>query len=119
MRSVPQPFAPLKRNDMPQAPWRVLARLRVMLSVLCTYTAGETDELRAARRSPGLLERNRWVFREELAAWWESRRRTLPAQPPDRAHTGEKPGVTAPTATPDQIILVLGDFRGDVWLMDL
>jgi Tol biopolymer transport system component len=26
---------------------------------------------------------------------------------------------TAPIATPDQIILVLGDFRGDVWLMDL
>jgi hypothetical protein len=28
------------------------------------------------------------------------------------------PGTTA-IATPDQIILVLGDFRGDVWLMDL
>jgi Tol biopolymer transport system component len=26
---------------------------------------------------------------------------------------------TAPIATPDQIILVLGDLRGDVWLMDL
>jgi len=26
---------------------------------------------------------------------------------------------TAPLATPDEIILVLGDFRGDVWLMDL
>jgi hypothetical protein len=26
---------------------------------------------------------------------------------------------TAPIATPEQIILVLGDFRGDVWLMDL
>ncbi len=26
---------------------------------------------------------------------------------------------TAPIATPDQIILVLGDFRGDVWLMDV
>jgi len=26
---------------------------------------------------------------------------------------------TAPVATPDRIILVLGDFRGDVWLMDL
>ena len=26
---------------------------------------------------------------------------------------------TAPVATPDQIVLVLGDFRGDVWLMDL
>lgn len=28
------------------------------------------------------------------------------------------PGM-APVATPDQIILVLGDFRGDIWLMDL
>jgi Tol biopolymer transport system component len=28
------------------------------------------------------------------------------------------PGM-APIATPDQIILALGDFRGDVWLMDL
>jgi hypothetical protein len=26
---------------------------------------------------------------------------------------------TAAIATPDQIILVLGDFRGDVWLMEL
>jgi hypothetical protein len=26
---------------------------------------------------------------------------------------------TAPIATPDQIVLVLGDFRGDVWLMEL
>ena len=26
---------------------------------------------------------------------------------------------TAPIATPDQIILVLGDFRGDVWMMKL
>jgi Tol biopolymer transport system component len=26
---------------------------------------------------------------------------------------------TAPIATPDQIILVLGDYRGDIWLMDL
>jgi hypothetical protein len=26
---------------------------------------------------------------------------------------------TAPIATPDQIILVLGDFRGDLWLMEL
>lgn len=26
---------------------------------------------------------------------------------------------TAPIATPDQILLVLGDFRGDIWLMDL
>jgi len=25
---------------------------------------------------------------------------------------------TAPIATADEIILVLGDFRGDVWLMD-
>jgi hypothetical protein len=29
-----------------------------------------------------------------------------------------RPG-TAPIATPDQIIFVLGDFRGDVWMMDL
>lgn len=26
---------------------------------------------------------------------------------------------TTPIVTPDQIILVLGDFRGDVWMMDL
>ena len=26
---------------------------------------------------------------------------------------------TVPIATSDQIILVLGDFRGDVWMMDL
>jgi hypothetical protein len=31
---------------------------------------------------------------------------------------GYIPG-TAPVATPDQIILVLGDFSGDVWLMEL
>ena len=28
-------------------------------------------------------------------------------------------GGTAPIATPDHILLVLGDFRGDVWMMDL
>ena len=26
---------------------------------------------------------------------------------------------TAPLATPDQILLVLGDYRGDIWMMDL
>jgi hypothetical protein len=26
---------------------------------------------------------------------------------------------TAPIATPDQIIVVLGDFTGDIWLMDV
>jgi hypothetical protein len=26
---------------------------------------------------------------------------------------------TAPVATPDQILFVLGDYRGDVWMMDL
>ena len=26
---------------------------------------------------------------------------------------------TAPLATPDEILLVLGDFRGDIWLMEL
>ena len=26
---------------------------------------------------------------------------------------------TAPLATPDQIVFVLGDFRGDVWIRDL
>ena len=28
-------------------------------------------------------------------------------------------GSWAPIATPDQIILVPGDFRGDIWLMEL
>jgi Tol biopolymer transport system component len=31
---------------------------------------------------------------------------------------GYLPG-TAPIATPDEIILVLGDFRGDIWIMDV
>jgi hypothetical protein len=26
---------------------------------------------------------------------------------------------TAPLATPEQIVLVLGDFRGDIWVRDL
>jgi hypothetical protein len=26
---------------------------------------------------------------------------------------------TAPIAAPDQIVLVLGDFRGDIWMMDI
>jgi hypothetical protein len=26
---------------------------------------------------------------------------------------------TTPIVAPDQIILVLGDFRGDIWMMDL
>jgi len=35
---------------------------------------------------------NVYARREELAAWWESRRRTLAAQPPDAADAGSKPG---------------------------
>ena len=26
---------------------------------------------------------------------------------------------TAPIAAPDQLVFVLGDFRGDIWMMDL
>lgn len=36
----------------------------------------------------------------------------------DMAMPAYLPG-TAPIATPDEIFLVLGDFRGDIWLMDL
>ena len=36
---------------------------------------------------------NVYARREELAAWWESRRRTLAAQPSDQPHTDEKPSV--------------------------
>jgi hypothetical protein len=40
-----------------------------------------------------------------LQDWWTANRLRCTRPPP--------------IATPDQIILVLGDFRGDIWLMDL
>ena len=106
-------FALLKRNDMPQAAWRVLACVCAILS--SSWTTTRTRNRRPARAAPedrldswkeiaaylgrGIRTVQRWereeglpvhrlahekrgsiyARREELAAWWESRRLTLAA----------------------------------------
>ena len=76
---------------------------------LLYYTATGTNPLvrnavRARRfaSASGLVE-------GELISVYASNEMLMPAYLPG----------TAPIATPDQIILVLGDFRGDIWLMEL
>src|SRR6266536_4888682 len=58
-----------------------------------TVQRWESDEGLPVHRLAHDKGGNVYARREELAAWWESRRRTLAAQPPDQPHTDVKPGV--------------------------
>ena len=65
------------------------------------------------------------LIRSVIAAWsfdpdtsLRDEKPTIVYTPTEMTMPAYLPG-TGPIATPDQIILVLGDFRGDVWLMDL
>jgi Tol biopolymer transport system component len=76
---------------------------------LLYYTPTGTNPLvRSAVRARRFASASGLVEGEPLAVY-ASTEMVMPAYLPG----------TAPIATPDQIILVLGDFRGDVWLMDL
>ena len=73
------------------------------------YTPTGTNPLvRSALRARRFSSASGLVEGEPIAAYSESEM-LMPAYIPG----------TAPIATPDQIILVLGDFRGDIWMMDI
>jgi Tol biopolymer transport system component len=76
---------------------------------LLYYTPTGTNPLvRSAVRARHFASASGLVEGEPIAVY-ESTEMLMPAYLPG----------TAPIATPDQIILVLGDFRGDVWVMEL
>ncbi len=76
---------------------------------LLYYTPTGTNPLvRSVLRARPVTSDSRPVAGEPIAVY-ASTEMLMPAYLPG----------TGPIATPDQIILVLGDFRGDVWLMDL
>jgi Tol biopolymer transport system component len=73
------------------------------------YTpAGTNPLIRSAVRARHFVPASGLAQSEPLAVY-ASTEMLMPAYLPG----------TAPIATPDQIILVLGDYRGDVWLMEL
>ncbi len=106
--------SPFREQSIPESAWLVVARSasHPFWSAdgrLLYYTPTGTNPLiRSAVRArrfdsaSGLLE-------GEPVAVYTSTEMLMPAYLPG----------TAPIATPDQILLVLGDFRGDVWVMDL
>ena len=69
---------------------------------------GTNPMVRSAVRGRHFASTSGLADREPIAVY-ASIEMTMPAYLPG----------TAPIATPDQIILVLGDFTGDIWLMDL
>jgi Tol biopolymer transport system component len=73
------------------------------------YTATGTNPLiRSAVRARHFVPASGLAESEPIAVY-ASTEMLMPAYLPG----------TAPIATPDQIILVLGDYRGDVWMMEL
>jgi Tol biopolymer transport system component len=76
---------------------------------LLYYTpVGTNPTIRSAIRARRFLEGSAGPSDESITVY-SSAEMVMPAYLPG----------TAPVATPDDILLVLGDFRGDVWLMDL
>jgi Tol biopolymer transport system component len=105
--------APLGMKPIPESSWLVVNRFASHPfwsadGTILYYTPTGTipivrSEIRGRRFAPdtGALG--------ELIQVYSSTEMLMPAYLPG----------TAAIATPDQIILVLGDFRGDIWLMDL
>ena len=73
------------------------------------YTPTGTNPLIRSSVRARSFDTETGLRRDEPMAVYASHEMLMPAYLPG----------TAPVATPDQIILVLGDFRGDIWLMDL
>jgi Tol biopolymer transport system component len=106
--------APFRGETVPQSAWNIVDRpashpFWSADSRLLYYTpAGTNPLIRSAIRArhfdtaTGLAE-------DDPIAVYASNEMVMPAYLAG----------TAPLATPDEIILVLGDFRGDVWLMEL
>jgi hypothetical protein len=106
--------APFRAELIPESEWKVVDRLasHPFWSAdgrLIYYTpTGKNPTVRSAVRARHFVSASGAVEGEPVAVY-ASNEMLMPAYLPG----------TAPIATRDQIILVLGDFRGDVWLMEL
>jgi Tol biopolymer transport system component len=105
--------APMQNQVIPESDWVLVDRFAShpfwsAAGTILYYTpTGTIPMVRSAvRRRRFLLETGAL---DEPITVYASSEMLMPAYLPG----------TAPIATPDQIIFVLGDFRGDVWLMDL
>ncbi len=105
--------SPFREQPIPESEWVVMDRSasHPFWSAdgrLLYYTATGTNPLvRSAVRARRFASESGLVEGEPLAVY-ASTEMLMPAYLPG----------TAPIATPDEIILVLGDFRGDIWLTD-
>jgi hypothetical protein len=50
---------------------------------------------------------------------WLCSDRVIGGRDTPEVYAGLSSTVKPPVARPDEILLILGDFRGDIWLMDL
>jgi Tol biopolymer transport system component len=106
--------SPFRGQSIPESEWVVVDRAasHPFWSAdgrLLYYTPTGTNPLvRSAVRARHFASAS-GLMEGELMAVYASTEMLMPAYIPG----------TAPIATPDEIILVLGDFRGDVWLMEL
>jgi Tol biopolymer transport system component len=106
--------APFRESPIPESEWVVVDRSasHPFWSAdgrLLYYTPTGTNPLvRSAVRGRHFAAATGLTDSEPIAAY-ASTEMLMPAYLPG----------TAAIATPDQIILVLGDFRGDIWLMEL
>jgi Tol biopolymer transport system component len=107
-------LSPFREQPIPESEWVVAARSasHPFWSAdgrFLYYTPTGTNPLvRSAVRARHVAPASGLVEGEPMAVYG-SVEMVMPAYLPG----------TAPIATPDQIVLVLGDFRGDVWMMDL
>jgi Tol biopolymer transport system component len=106
--------APLREQAIPESEWILVDRSASHPfwsgnGRLLYYTpTGTNPVVRSAVRARHFASASGPVEGEPIAVY-ASHEMVMPAYLP----------ATAPIATPDQIILVLGDFRGDIWLMEL
>jgi Tol biopolymer transport system component len=106
--------APLREQPIPESEWILVDRSASHPfwsgnGRLLYYTpTGTNPVVRSAVRARQFASGSGLVEGEPIAVY-ASHEMVMPAYLPG----------TAPIATPDQIILVLGDFRGDIWMMEL
>jgi len=106
--------APFRERSTPESEWAVVARAASHPfwsadGQLLFYTPTGTNQVvRSAVRARHFIAASGRAEGEPIAVY-ASTEMLMPAYLPG----------TAAIATPDQIILVLGDFRGDIWMMDI
>jgi hypothetical protein len=106
--------SPFREQPIPESEWVVVDRSASHPfwsadARLLYYTSTGTNPLIRSAVRARRFDSASGLFDGEPIAVYASTEMLMPAYLPG----------TAPIATPDQIILVLGDFRGDVWVMDL